>query len=173
MPIALPEAVQLPEFTVAVEQCHVHRAAQPPVRRPPPGTGLGGLLWRGMTAELPGEPCCFHGTGLAHFIAPTARRGSNAAGPRTPSWRWSQRSAHPIATSQWRGPRNAEAGTAASRLATEGPGPRSRLRSAGRSPTAASGSGTSPGRSSNGPRWSAALPSGGIANAQRPVMLGT
>ena len=85
------------------------------------------------------------------FTAPTARHGSTAAAPRTPSLRWSQSSARPIATSQWRGPRDAEAGMAASRLATEVPGPRSRPRSDGQSSTAASGSDTSPGRSRDGP----------------------
>jgi hypothetical protein len=59
---------------------------------------------------------------IGGFIAPTARRGCTAAGPRTPSFRWWQRSARPTARSQWPGPRNVEAGTAASRLATEGPG---------------------------------------------------
>jgi hypothetical protein len=41
----------------------------------------------------------FQKIGLA-FIAPVAGRGSIAAGPRTPSLRWSQRSARPIATRQ-------------------------------------------------------------------------
>ena len=36
MPVKLPEAVQLHEFTVAVEECYVHRAGQRSVRRPLP-----------------------------------------------------------------------------------------------------------------------------------------
>lgn len=115
-----------PPATASAPDSHDSRAAEWPSKAYRPQRERAPAVGE----KLPGKRCWFHGIGLA-LIAPTARRGSTAAGPRTPSLRWSQSSARPIARSQWPGPRNAEAETAASRLANEVPGSHSRPRSPG------------------------------------------